>query len=463
MARPLVTKSRADKGNKPPASQTPVVSHEIVPGKFNDHDWNMMISRDASEDFIEDIVDSLISVTLKRCFELYVAKELVPFTVSQAKDDIMTIIELQFLSRDEGEMNPESDSGWLQDEEPDPAETDCWAQGSVPKTYIPSFVPHPVIAEEEKEETEVLVEYTEQVTEEKDVVDDEEPELEDQVSVCEDTGKVEAERLAKEEEEAKAKTEAENSKKKKFKRYTGRMRSPGIMVTESLEQTEMTLLTQEIMASMPPPQTLRTGLVTMPASCHSILKVQAGRPPGNKDVEYDDYGNVVAVIRLKPERLPSHRVKVSYQVVDPAVEAAKARLDAMKTGRYVAPKPKQKAPKKNDKSESTNVAETSSNWLKEKTPLPPPMIETVEVAPGVTVKEGGRVKQGPSRYIRRIDLLNSSQKGLKPVSTQQSTPRLDVSDILDRHTPILRPIHDTTPLPPIFTVPHPPEKPKISA
>lgn len=69
-------------------------------------------------------------------------------------------------------------------------------------------------------------------------------------------------------------TQAEKKKKKKFKPYTGRMRSPGLKVTESLEQTEMSLLTQEIMASMPPPQEKLTGLVTMPASCHSILKVR---------------------------------------------------------------------------------------------------------------------------------------------------------------------------------------------
>ena len=66
----------------------------------------------------------------------------------------------------------------------------------------------------------------------------------------------------------------EKKKKRKFKPYTGRMKSPGLKVTESLEQTEMTLLTQEIMASMPPPpQEKLTGLITMPASCHSILKV----------------------------------------------------------------------------------------------------------------------------------------------------------------------------------------------
>ena len=40
--------------------------------------------------------------------------------------------------------------------EPDPAETDCWAQGSVPRMFIPS--PEPVIEEETQEEEQVTEE-----------------------------------------------------------------------------------------------------------------------------------------------------------------------------------------------------------------------------------------------------------------------------------------------------------------
>lgn len=38
-----------------------------------------------------------------------------------------------------------------------------------------------------------------------------------------------------------------------------------------------------------------------------LFQVQSGRPPGNKEVMYDDMGNVVAVIKLNPEKLPSHK------------------------------------------------------------------------------------------------------------------------------------------------------------
>lgn len=454
MSRAAVTKSRADKGLKVPAPLTPVVSHEIVPGKFNDHDWTLMLDRDGSDEFVEEIVDDLIGQSLDRCFQLYLERQLLPFTVTQAKDYILSIVEWQFLSRDEGELNPESDPGWIQDEEPDPAETDCWAQGSVPRMFIPS--PEPVIEEETQEEEQVTEE--EEETKKQTFEEEEEIELEDKISDDEGEKETEAERLAKEQrEKLEQEQEQEREKKKRFKPYTGRLRSPGLKVTESLEQTEMSLLTQEIVASMPPPEERHNALLTMPASCHSILKVQAGRPPGNKEVEYDDYGNVVAVIKLNPDRLPSHRIKVNYQVVDPAVEAAQARLDAMRTGRYLAPKPKQKSQRKKEEQSKEMIPSKAPV----KTPLPPPLIETMEVSPGVIVKEGGRVKQGQARYIRRIDTLSQTQKGLRPIATQMSTPRLDVTDILDRHTPILRPMNENTPLPPI--IPQPPEKARLSA
>lgn len=36
-------------------------------------------------------------------------------------------------------------------------------------------------------------------------------------------------------------------------------------------------------------------------------QAQYGRPPGIKDVLYDDRGNVMAVMKISPEKLPSHR------------------------------------------------------------------------------------------------------------------------------------------------------------
>jgi len=53
-----------------------------------------MLDKDGAEDYVDDIVDGLITATLDKCFGLYIDKQLIPFTVSQAKDAILTIIQV---------------------------------------------------------------------------------------------------------------------------------------------------------------------------------------------------------------------------------------------------------------------------------------------------------------------------------------------------------------------------------
>ena len=58
-----------------------------------------MLEHDGAEEFVEDIVDDLIGVTLDKCFELYIDNQLLPFTVTQAKDCILSIIEVSIILR----------------------------------------------------------------------------------------------------------------------------------------------------------------------------------------------------------------------------------------------------------------------------------------------------------------------------------------------------------------------------
>ena len=56
-----------------------------------------MCDNDGSEDFIEDIVEDLIGASLDKCFNLYLERQLLPFTVTQAKDYILSIIDVCIL------------------------------------------------------------------------------------------------------------------------------------------------------------------------------------------------------------------------------------------------------------------------------------------------------------------------------------------------------------------------------
>lgn len=60
----------------------------------------------------------------------------VAFTVGQAQDALLQIVQWRFLARDEGETDPEGDGTWQEDEEPEPCAIDSWAQGAVPVLCI---------------------------------------------------------------------------------------------------------------------------------------------------------------------------------------------------------------------------------------------------------------------------------------------------------------------------------------
>ncbi|XP_042322888.1 uncharacterized protein C2orf81 homolog isoform X2 [Sceloporus undulatus] len=67
----------------------------------------------------------------------------------------------------------------------------------------------------------------------------------------------------------------------------------------------------------------------LPPSCSNLLRIQVGRPPITKDVFYDEHGRITMVPRLDPARLPKHWIRPTVEVVDPDVESR--RQEALKT------------------------------------------------------------------------------------------------------------------------------------
>lgn len=70
--------------------------------------------------------------------------------------------------------------------------------------------------------------------------------------------------------------EKKEKKRFKFKPYKGRLGSSHVSrMSESLEETEMKMIASEIEASLEFKQMDKaSGILNMPASCHSILKVR---------------------------------------------------------------------------------------------------------------------------------------------------------------------------------------------
>lgn len=122
----------------------------------------------------------------------------------------------------------------------------------------------------------------------------------------------------------------------------------------------------------------------LPHQSAAIVKAQQGRPPGQKEVEYDEKGNVVSVMKIR--RLPTHRVKTKFEILEHVQQTKKTY-------------PKLLKPLKQSPSARVNISAGLPLETQDHTPLPPSFVDAVTASPGVVIKQGSRVKRGPESVI----------------------------------------------------------------
>jgi len=120
----------------------------------------------------------------------------------------------------------------------------------------------------------------------------------------------------------------------------------------------------------------------MPHQSAAIVKAQQGRPPGKKEVQYDDKGNVVSVLKIK--KLPTNRVKTTYEILDSSTLTSKKNKL----------KPLKGAPSIKRGGSTSFLYETQDH-----TPVPPSFVDAVTASPGVVIKQGSKIKRGPDSVV----------------------------------------------------------------
>ncbi|XP_029862391.1 uncharacterized protein C2orf81 homolog isoform X1 [Aquila chrysaetos chrysaetos] len=116
-------------------SQLPAVAAaqaDVIPGRLPEAEWLSLLRAEQVDRDAGDILAELLGRVMDECTKADVARQTVAFTVGQARDALLQIVQWRFLARDEGETDPEGDGNWQEDEEPEPCAMDSWAQGSVP-------------------------------------------------------------------------------------------------------------------------------------------------------------------------------------------------------------------------------------------------------------------------------------------------------------------------------------------
>ena len=56
-----------------------------------------MVERDNAEEFVFEIVDDVVNNTMDTIYKIYIDRQLLPFTIQEAKDAILQIIEVMIV------------------------------------------------------------------------------------------------------------------------------------------------------------------------------------------------------------------------------------------------------------------------------------------------------------------------------------------------------------------------------
>ncbi|XP_067047787.1 uncharacterized protein C2orf81 homolog isoform X2 [Acropora muricata] len=452
----MSNKSRQDKSKTPAqAAAPPPTSNDIIPGRFTEADWHRMVEQEDGEDFVLDIVHEIVESTLAVIYDKYIESQTLPYTIQATKDLLLQIIEWQFLACDLGEENPSCDSTWLQEDEPVTPVTDSWAQGSVPFLPRPSSSSSSTSLKSDRESE------MSSVIEERPVAP--EPPFEPlEVSATPlsisspaqlPPTTTESKENKQQEEALKSKSQGKKKTRAPFKPHKGKLPSFSGVDLSPVTDDKLEDQLQENDRHDP----VNTTGLTMLSSSTSILKAQHGRPPGIKDVLYDERGNVIAVMKISPEKLPSHRVRTKFSVLDDEseVQAIRARAKTKKLGLSsqntdFTAKDWKHSKSRNQRFDAEINPVNHSHVIEDNvpiTPLPPPLVDTMDISAGVVVREGKVVRRGPRQLSRRVEKTPSTAY-LQPLDSTRPTGQVR-SDLLTRSSPIIRPLRATEPIPPI--------------
>ncbi|XP_014667475.1 PREDICTED: uncharacterized protein LOC106809044 isoform X2 [Priapulus caudatus] len=336
----------------------------------------------------------------------------------------------------------ECDTSWQEDEEPQPATIDAWAQGAVPikivsKRQLASSASQPV-----PEKATQTQHKTSNTTSE---FDGTTRTGKSTTSTC----KPSAASQASGQSERKPKEIAgEVNRGRCEPPRDGKLLEVGTGSRKKKQTKPGKSKKREACAERVSNDSLEDGCrkAVMPHVCKS--DTQLCMECGSKVEASSSRNKPLQFTRLNPERFPTNRVKTSFDIADHAV-AAHAR------GRVLKPLPRADVnphrtklvklpppPAKMARRLVTAAAPFRQPRDELVTPLPPPLLESMELAAGVSVKEGMRMKAGPQ--VALCSHPSIAENHLRPLCSRVA-PVLEIQELLRRqhtvtHVPCIPPI-----------------------
>ncbi|CAF3267394.1 unnamed protein product [Rotaria socialis] len=466
---------------------------EIVPGKFNETDWLSLLENDDTEDFIADIFEGIWAETSRQIQQLYIRRQLLPFTLMMTENALSNVIQWAFLERDE--PKPATGDFWIEDAEPSPSTMDNWGEGVVPacREERPQSVEESPLYMVERPSTAPL---TNLISENADR--NQRPSTGSTLLSAAHTTRLSSQRKKLSQTEKSDFIREQNKREKSIEsngdhrtatekelsreKNSSLSSSPlkpyfhDVLVIETqppkleplsdlfyppqidahssyLDSTPATITRKH--RYMPAPKassqlgsdalastTNLTGTPTTksyrkptesklfddmdveeaiskaPAAAHSMLKSILSRPPGYRELELDDNGNVISITKLDPDKITSRSIRVKCDVI-----SSRKPTNEIRT-------PPAKPPKKT----KSNRLETKFTTVKLVLPEQSTDVgDLIQPVPGV-LYEDARLKKGdPRRYqtgLSKYTNFYDESRPLKPIGQRSDLSILQVANEL---------------------------------
>ncbi|XP_075049754.1 uncharacterized protein C2orf81 homolog [Mixophyes fleayi] len=474
MSRIAASKSRVDKSRSVTVAPVQQVTVDVIPGRFTEEDWLSLVAAEDGEDVVGEIVDSLISRVMNECYAIYLKRQVVPYTISQACDAVIQMVNWTFVPRDRSEDELETDNN--RQEEPKLCANDSWAQGCVPITQL-AHTPHsnqsPVWSEH------LIADIPEQEADDKTQTMN----LPKPPNNCEDPPLPDP---GQAEEIPNGTTAVQSSQlhiqpipplepkktKNRYRPHRGPLRSAGLKnITKSLEETEKEILLDQYLREKEDNK-VDESFNLLPTSLHNILKIQLMRPTQKKDLIYDDAGNILSVPKMDLSKLPQYHVNPQVEVLDVSKKAEVRGRKVMNVGVQAPSLPPKRSRRPSgkeaikyshnnglqldpssfasqmlvlDDKTLKSQALTMSSRAEDMQGLNPVsagiLLDTIQLSHGVILRDGNTTKRGSVYSLQQREQgWREDRRTLQPIKASITLPSLSVEQLIKNNIPQVQPL-----------------------
>lgn len=477
--KPDAKKSKDVKGKTVSAEKQQNTTYlDIVPGKFNENDWNNLLDIDESQEYIWELLDECIENANKIIYSNYLDQQTIPFTINEAKKAILHLIDWQFLDDDTDDDLTED---WNQDAEPEACMIDSWAQGYVQTVVLenPEFQKDIIEKEDEQKSSGSFLEELTQTPKNAQLVESIPIDSSSQ-TVKDQAGNSRTNSGNKSKKVGISGVVNSYSIRKKFipkKKFSESISVNQAIPSSSKPDHSMFSFEEKVSEKKELPvhskfkqidaevKKMQDSIVKAPNAAQSLLKTLLTRPVGQREIEIDPFGDVTSIAKLDFDKTHHVGIKTRFKLNEGPkadykdLHSRRSRLDREdkdgKTNKISynssnsfdrsldSRKNLQKSPRRN-KPKVTQIQEDDGELI-------------LDPVPGVVFTMLNSVRVGPKKALvpnRQQTLYDKSEiflKPIKPLERSDSLTRMSLEEILESNHEIssIKKQSQFKPMPPI--------------